>query len=173
MIIYITGASGSGKSTLLKHISVPGYDLDTIYENNWKKHRKVETVQKGVKKDIEALVAKHKDVVFVGLQGKDDLTFTPDIIYILIRKDFEDYYRQKLVRDLNLLCKYKKDYEEILQKQPFDQFHNYFWSNSVVNMKSLAEFKEFVEKQNKNLKKDFPKAALLTVDEIQKELKKL
>lgn len=37
MIVYITGASGSGKTTLLKSLSVKGYDLDDIYENNWKK----------------------------------------------------------------------------------------------------------------------------------------
>ena len=30
----LIGASGSGKTTLLKSLSVKGYDLDDIYENN-------------------------------------------------------------------------------------------------------------------------------------------
>jgi len=37
MIVYITGASASGKTTVLKSLSVKAYDLDDIYENNWKK----------------------------------------------------------------------------------------------------------------------------------------
>jgi len=60
MIVYITGASGSGKTTLLKSLSVKGYDLDDIYENNWKKHKRIDTVQKGVIKDVNALVSEHK-----------------------------------------------------------------------------------------------------------------
>ena len=72
MIVYITGASGSGKTTLLKSLSVKGYDLDDIYENNWKKHKRIDTVQKGVIKDINILLSEHKNIVFVGLQGKDD-----------------------------------------------------------------------------------------------------
>ena len=116
MIVYITGASGSGKTTLLKSLSVKSYDLDDIYENNWKKHKRIDTVQKGVIKDINILLSKNKNIVFVGLQGKDNLPFIPDVIYILIRKDYEQYYRDKLVRDLNLLCKYKTDFEEVLKK---------------------------------------------------------
>jgi hypothetical protein len=170
MIIYITGASGSGKTTLLKKLNIKGYDLDDIYESNWKKHRKIETVEKGVKKDIEALLEKHKSIVFVGLQGKEQLPFTPDKVYILTRKDTEKYYRDKLVRDLNLLCKYKSEYEEVLRKVPFEEFRNHFWSNDIVNMKTLDDFKAYVEKINKSIKKDFPKAEIATADEIAKSI---
>ena len=170
MIVYITGASGSGKTTLLKSLSVKGYDLDDIYENNWKKHKKIDTVQKGVIKDVSALVSQHKNIVFVGLQGKDNLPFTPDIVYILIRKDYEQYYRSKLVRDLNLLCKYKSEFEEVLKKEPFDEFRNHFWSNDMVNMKSFDDFKKHVEKMNKSIQKDFPTAEMLTASEIIKKL---
>lgn len=173
MIIYITGASGSGKTTLLKKLSIKGVDLDDIYEDNWKKHRTVKTVEQGVKKDIEALISSHKNIAFVGLQGKDQLPFTADAVYILIRKDIEQYYRDKLVRDLNLLCKYKSEFEEVLKKEPFDQFRNHFWSNDIVNMKSLEDFKKHVNKMNTYIKKDFPKAELLSADEIQKSIKKL
>ena len=58
------------------------------YENNWKKHKTIDTVQKGVVKDINAIVSKNKDTIFVGLQGKDNVPFTPDVVYILIRKDY-------------------------------------------------------------------------------------
>jgi GTPase SAR1 family protein len=166
MIVYITGASGSGKTTLLKSLSVKGYDLDDIYESNWKKHKKVETVQKGVIKDINILLSKHENIIFVGLQGKDNLPFTPDVVYILIRKDYEKYYRDKLVRDLNLLCKYKSEFEEVLIKEPFDQFRNHFWSNDIVNMKSFDEFKKHIDKMNKSIQTDFPNSELLTASEI-------
>jgi len=170
MIVYITGASGSGKTTLLKSLSVKGYDLDDIYENNWKKHKRIDTVQKGVIKDINTLLSEHKHIVFVGLQEKDNLPFTPDVVYILIRKDYEQYYRSKLVRDLNLLCKYKSDFEEVLKKEPFDEFRNHFWSNDMVNMKTFDEFKKHVEKMNKSIQKDFPTAEMLTASEIMKKL---
>jgi hypothetical protein len=171
MIVYITGASGSGKTTLLKGLSVKGYDLDDIYESNWKKHKKIETVQKGVIKDINILLSKHKNIIFVGLQGKDNLPFTPDAVYVLIRNDYEQYYRDKLVRDLNLLCKYKNDFEEVLKKAPFDEFRNHFWSNDIVNMKSFDEFKKHIDKMNKSIQKDFPKSELLTASEIIKKIK--
>ena len=173
MIVYITGASGSGKTTLLKSLSVKGYDLDDIYENNWKKHKKLDTVQKGVIKDINILLSKNNNIVFVGLQGKDDLPFIPDVIYILIRKDYEKYYRDKLVRDLNLLCKYKTDFEEVLRKKPFDEFRKHFWSNDIVNMKSFDEFKKYVDKMNNSIKKDFPTAEILMASEIIKKIHKL
>jgi GTPase SAR1 family protein len=173
MIVYITGASGSGKTTLLKSLSVKRYDLDDIYENNWKKHKRIDTVQKGVIKDINILLSEHKNIVFVGLQGKDNLPFTPDVVYILIRKDYEQYYRDKLVRDLNLLCKYKNEFEEVLKKKPFDEFRNNFWSNDIVNMKSFDEFKKYVEKMNNSIKKDFPTAEILTASEIIKKIKTL
>jgi GTPase SAR1 family protein len=172
MIVYITGASGSGKTTLLKSLSVKGYDLDDIYENNWKKHKRIDTVQKGVIKDINALLSEHKNIVFVGLQGKDNLPFTPDVVYILIRKDYEQYYRDKLVRDLNLLCKYKNDFEEVLKKEPFDEFRNHFWSNDIVNMKSFDEFKKYLDKMNNSIKKDFPTAEILTASELIKKINK-
>ena len=170
MIVYITGASGSGKTTLLKSLSVKGYDLDDIYENNWKKHKRIDTVQKGVIKDINILVSKNKNIVFVGLQGKDNLPFTPDVVYILIRKDYEQYYRDKLVRDLNLLCKYKTEFEEVLKKEPFDEFRNHFWSNDIVNMKSFDEFKKYLDKMNNSIKKDFSTAEFLTASEIIKKI---
>jgi hypothetical protein len=173
MIVYITGASGSGKTTLLKQLPIKGYDLDDIYENNWKKHKKIDTVQKGVIKDINILLSEHKNIVFVGLQGKDNLPFTPDVVYILIRKDYEQYYRDKLVRDLNLLCKYKKDFEEVLNKTPFDEFRNHFWSNDIVNMKSFDEFKKYVDKMNKSIQTDFPTAEFLKASEIIKKIKTL
>ena len=173
MIIYITGASGSGKTTLLEKISIKGYDLDDIYESNWKKHRKFETVQKGVKRDINILLSKHKNIVFVGLQGKEQLPFSPDLVYILVRKDYEQYYRDKLVRDLNLLCKYKKDFEEVLAKEPFDEFRNHFWSNDIVNMKTFDEFKQYIDKMNKSIQADFSEAEQLTANEINIKLKKM
>ena len=173
MIVYITGASGSGKTTLLKSLSVKAYDLDDIYENNWKKHKKVDTVQKGVIKDINILVSKNKNIVFVGLQGKDTLPFTADVVYILIRKDYEHYYRDKLVRDLNLLCKYKTDFEEVLKKEPFDEFRNHFWSNDIVNMKTFDEFKQYVDKMNKSIQADFSEAEQLTANDINIKLKKM
>ena len=154
MIVYITGASGSGKTTLLKSLSVKGYDLDDIYENNWKKHKTIDTVQKGVIKDVNILLSKNKNTIFVGLQGKDTLPFTPDVVYILIRKEYEQYYRDKLVRDLNLLCKYKNEFEEVLIKEPFD------------------EFKKYVDKINKSIQKDFPSSEMLTASEILKKINK-
>jgi GTPase SAR1 family protein len=171
MIIYITGASGSGKTTLLHKLPIKGYDLDDIYEANWKKHRKVETVQKGVKKDIESIVLKHKNVIFVGLQGKEQLQFTPDKVYVLIRNDYDQYYRDKLVRDLNLLCKYRSEFEDVLRKKPFEEFRDHFWSNDIVNMKSLDEFKQFIEKIHKGIRADFSKAEFLTASEIIKNIK--
>ena len=166
MLIYITGASGSGKTTLLKQLPMRCYDLDDLYIANWKIHRKPTTVQKGVQEDVAKLIAKHKDLVFIGMQGKEDLPFTPDAVYILVRKDYDNYYRQKLVRDLHLLCDNKKDVEDVFAKKPFEEFRLHFWSNSVVNMKSLDEFKESVEKTNRLFKKDFPKALFLTAKEI-------
>jgi len=166
MIIYITGASGSGKTTLLHKLPMKAYDLDEIYGDNWEKHRKIETVQKGVKKDIDALISRHKDLVFVGLQGKEDLVFNPDVVYILIRNDYEKYYRDKLVRDLNILCDSKKAFERVLMKEPFSEFRNYFWSNDIVNMKSFEDFKLYIEKINKNIQADFPRAQKLTADKI-------
>ena len=166
MIVYITGASGSGKTTLLKKIPIKGYDLDDIYESNWKKHRKIDTVERGVKKDIDELVHKHKTIVFVGLQSKEQLPFNPDITYILVRKDYDTYYRDKLVRDLNLLCKYKDDFEEVLRKKPFEEFRDHFWSNSMVNMKSFDDFKQYVTKMNKSIQTNFPGAEMLTSTEI-------
>ena len=166
MIIYITGASGSGKTTVLKSLPIKGFDLDDIYEANWKKHKKLETVQKGVKHDIDELVAKYKNVVFVGLQSKEQLAFTPDAVFLLVRTDYEEYYRQKLVRDLKLLCEGQKEYEEVLMKKPFDEFRNYFWSNDIVNMKTLDEFKKYVKKMNKLIKDDFPMAKQCTASEM-------
>lgn len=173
MIIYITGASGSGKTTVLKLLPIKGYDLDDIYEANWKKHRKIETVQKGVKQDIDALVSKHPILVFVGLQGKEHLVFNPDHVILLYRTDYEQYFRQKLVRDLKLLCEGQKEYETILLKKPFDEFRNYFWSNDMVNMKTLDEFKTRVEKTNKAIQTDFPGAKSMTSSEIPKFIKTL
>lgn len=172
MIVYITGASGSGKTTILKSLSMKGYDLDDIYESNWKKHKKFETVQEGVKKDIRNLASKHKNIVFVGLVGRNNLPFTPDVVYILVRKDYEQYYRDKLVRDLNLLCKYKGEFEEVLRKEPFDEFRLHFAFNDIVNMKSFDEFKKYIEKNTKIIQKDFPTAEVLTASEIVKKLNK-
>jgi len=156
----------------LKSLSIKGYDLDDIYENNWKKHKKIDTVQKGVIKDINILLSKHKDIIFVGFQRKDNLPFTPDSVYILIRKDYEQYYRDKLLRDLNLLCKYKNDFEEVLKKTPFEEFRNHFWSNDIVNMKSFDEFKKYVDKMNKSIQKDFPTSKMLTASEIIRKIKR-
>jgi adenylate kinase family enzyme len=171
MIIYITGASGSGKTTLLKKSPIKGYDMDDIYASNWKKHKTMDAVQKGAQKDTAALIAKHTHIVFVGLQGKDDLPFTPDIVYILVRKDYEQFYRDKLVRDLNLLCENKKDFEQVLAKEPFKDFRNHFWSSSIVNMKPLDEFKKDTEKMTKHLQDDFKGAPALSADAILKKLK--
>jgi len=171
MIIYIVGASGSGKTTLLKKVPIPGYDLDDIYETNWNKHRKWETVQKGAKKDIETLTKKHKDIVFVGLQFNKDLAFSPDVVYILIRTDYEKFYRDKLVRDLNLLCDNKKEYERVLSKEPVNEIKKHFGFNDIVNMKSFDDFKLDVEKTNKDIQKEFPKAETFTADKLLIKLK--
>jgi hypothetical protein len=171
MIIYVTGASGSGKSTLLKKIPIKGYDLDDIYESNWKKHRRVDTVQKGVKKDIEALVSKHKDIVFVGLQSREQLPFNPDRVYVLVRKDYEAYYRDKLIRDLNLLCKYKDDFEDVLRHKPFEEFRDNFWANDIVNMKPFDEFKKHVDRMTAKIHTDFPNSMVLTANEILAKIK--
>ena len=173
MIIYITGASGSGKTTALKSLPIKGFDLDDIYEANWKKHKKIETVQKGVRHDIDEIVSKHTHVAFVGLQGKQDLVFSPDAVVLLVRTDYEAYYRQKLVRDLKLLCEGQKEYEDILMKKPFDEFRNYFWSNDIVNMKTLDEFKKFVKKMNGAIKEDFPSAKQCTASELPTHIHKL
>lgn len=173
MIIYITGASASGKTTLLQKIPIKGYDLDDVYESNWEKYKTITAVQKGVKKDIDELISKQANIVFVGLQGTADLTFKPDLVFILVRTDYEKYYRQKLIRDLNLLCENKKEFEEVLAKEPFDEFRNHFWSNDIVNMKSFGDFKLHVEKMNNSIQKDFPKAEILTADKIINKLTKL
>lgn len=173
MIVYITGASGSGKTTILKDLPIKGYDLDNLYHSNLQKHKKVSAVHKGVKKDIDVLLSKHKHIVFIGAQSKEDMPFTPDIVYILVRKDYEQYYRDKLIRDLNLLCKYKNEFVDVLTKEPVIDFKNHFWSNSIVDMKSLDEFKKYVNKTNSNLQKNFPDAKMLTYDTIVNKLKKL
>jgi len=172
MIIYITGASGSGKTTILKQLPIKGYDLDNIYFSNWQKHKKIETVQKGVIKDINILLSKHKDIVFVGPNGSDNLPFRPDVVYILIRRDYEQYYRDKLIRDLNLLCKYKNENIETLKNQSFEYIRQKFWSNDIVNMKSFDEFKKHVDKINKSFQKDFPNAEILTASEIIRKINK-
>ena len=171
MIIYITGASGSGKTTILSHVT--GYDLDDLYEANWKKHRTFAAVQKGVKKDAAAIIAANKTAVFVGLQGSADLPFKPDHVILLVRKDYEAYFRQKLVRDLKLLCDGQAEYIEILKHKPFSEFRNYFWSNDVVGMKTLDEFKAHVLKMNAAIKADFPTAKTLVAAEIPKYIRKL
>jgi len=173
MIIYITGASGVGKTYAMKSISLPSYDLDDIYEDAWKHHRLPSTVQQAVKEDIEKKVKAHKHVVFVGLQGADDLVFTPDAVILLVREDYEAYFRQKLVRDLGLLCKYKSEYEDILTTKPINEFRNYFWSNDVVSMKSLDEFIQHIEKINKAIRKDFPGVIEVNPKHLAKELKKV
>ena len=173
MIIYITGASGVGKTYALKSITLPSYDLDDIYEEAWKHHKLVSTVQKAVKEDIDKKVKKHKDVIFVGLQGPEDLVFTPDEVILLVRDDYETYFRQKLTRDLGLLCKYKSEYEDIIKTKPIDEFRNYFWSNDMVSMKSLDDFIQHVKKINTSIRKGFPSLYESTADELKKVIKKL
>jgi len=166
MIIYITGASGSGKTTVLKSLPMKGYDLDDIYENNWKKHRKVETVLKGVKKDVSELISKHKDIVFVGAYDPDQIYFTPDVVIILVRTDYEKYYRQKLVRDLKILCDNQNEYNELFMKSPLDEIKLNFKYNEIVNMRSIDEFKAWVLKINNGFKELYPQAKMLQFNEI-------
>jgi energy-coupling factor transporter ATP-binding protein EcfA2 len=174
MIIYITGASGAGKTTVLKTLPIPAYDLDDLYTAGWKHHRKVELVQKSVKREVAKLVASHPHIAFVGLQGSEDVPFHPDHVILLVRTDYEMYYRQKLVRDLRLLCENQKMYEETFMKEPLDTIKRfYFWSNSVVGMTSLEEFKASVEKMNVALQKDFPKAIALDFKHVPAFIKKL
>ena len=175
MLIYITGASGCGKTTVLKSLRpfVPGYDLDDLYEANWKKHRTMATVQKGVIKDVNSIISANKDVVFVGLQGSTDLPFKPDLVILLVRKDYEDYFRQKLVRDLKLLCEGQAEYVDILKNKPFSEFRNYFWSNDVVGMKTLKEFKAYVHKMNAAIKTDFPQAKVMLSCKIADFIRKI
>lgn len=174
MLIYITGASGSGKTTVLKSLppSLASYDLDDLYEANWKKHRTMATVQKGVIKDVNSIISANKNVVFVGLQGSADIPFKPDLVILLVRKDYEDYFRQKLVRDLKLLCEGQAEYIDILKNKPFSEFRNYFWSNDVVGMKTLDEFKAYVHKMNAAIKADFPQAKVMTSGKIAEFLRK-
>lgn len=158
MIIYITGASGVGKTTVLSKVPIPGFDLDDLYEKQWKKTSSLAKVKAGLKEDIERLEKRHGSIVLVGLQGKEDLVFQPDKVILLVRKDYEQFFRQKLVRDLGLLCQYKKDFEDVFLHKPFAEFRNYVWSNDVVGMKSLDEFKKGVLKVNAKIKADFPDA---------------
>lgn len=166
MILYITGASGTGKTTLLKSLPIKGYDLDDIYENNWKKHRKIETVLKGVKKDISELISKNKNILFVGAYDSEQIFFVPDVVIILVRTDYEKYYRQKLVRDLKSLCENQKEYEELFMKSPVEDIQINFKYNEVVNMRSIDDFKVWVHKMNKSFKDEYPKAKTMTFDEI-------
>ena len=119
-----------------------------------------------MKKDIAALTAKHTTIVFVGLQSSEQLPFVPDRVFLLVRKDTEQYYRDKLIRDLHLLCQYKAEFEKVLAKEPFSEFRNHFWSNDVVGMKGLEEFKRHTDKLMAAIKADFPKAEICTADEI-------
>lgn len=173
MIIYITGASGVGKTTVMKDLPIKSYDLDDLYEKQWKLSSNPQKVKKGVKEDIEGLTKKHKNLCFVGLAMRADLPFTPDHTFILIRKDWEQYYRQKLVRDLELLCKYKKDFIEVLEGAPLKEFRNHFWSNDVVNMKSLEDFKKHQEHITKAIQKDFSGAKQMEAKEVVKFIQKV
>lgn len=174
MIIYITGASGVGKTTVLKTLPIPAYDLDDLYTTAWKHHRTQLTVQKSVKREVAKLVTAHPHIAFVGLQGSEDVPFHPDHVILLVRTDYEMYYRQKLVRDLRLLCENQKMYEETFMKEPLDTMKRfYFWSNSVVGMTSLEEFKASVDKMNAALQKDFPKAIALDFKKVPPFIKKL
>jgi energy-coupling factor transporter ATP-binding protein EcfA2 len=174
MIIYITGASGAGKSTVLKTLPIPGYDLDDLYKAGWQHHRKLELVQKSVKREVAKLVAAHPHIAFVGLQGSDQVPFAPDHVILLVRTDYEMYYRQKLVRDLRLLCENQKMYEETFMKEPLDTMKRfYFWSNSVVGMTTLEEFKSSVEKMNTSIQKNFPDAVALEFKRIPAFIRKL
>jgi hypothetical protein len=166
MLVYITGPSGAGKTTVMKTLPVRSYDLDDLYEAEWKTKKTVAQVNKGVKARIEELQKRAKNLCFVGLQGKEDLPFTPDLMIILERTDYEVFFRQKLVRDLDLLCKYKKDFKDVLENKPFEEFRNYFWSNDVVGMKTLEEFTALLKKRYAALRKDFPGAHGLTAAEI-------
>lgn len=173
MIIYITGPSGSGKTTLIKMLPIKSFDLDDLYEKQWKKTNNINKVLKYVKDDIQKKIEKYKNIVFVGLQGKDDLLFKPDTIIILERTDYETFYRQKLVRDLHLLCRDKSDIEDVFKNKPFSDFRNYVWSNSVVNLKSLDDFIKDVKKMYKAIKKDFPKSINLEFKDIPKYIKSI
>lgn len=166
MIIYITGASGVGKTTVLKRVPIAGFDLDDLYEKQWKKTSSLAKVKAGLKEDIERLEKRHGEIVLVGLQGKEDLVFRPDAVILLVRKDYEQFFRQKLVRDLGLLCKYKKDFEDVFLHKPFGEFRNYVWSNDVIGIKSLDEFKKGVEKVNTKIKADFPEAKACEANQV-------
>jgi hypothetical protein len=120
-----------------------------------------------VKREVAKLVAAHPRIAFVGFYGANQIQFAPDHVILLVRTDYEMYYRQKLVRDLRLLCENQKDYEETFMKEPLDIIkHKYFTATAVVGMTSLEEFKTSVEKMNAALQKDFPDAVALEFKKI-------
>jgi hypothetical protein len=166
MIIYVTGEPGSGKTFLLKSLSIPGYDLDDIYNEQWKHHRKWEIVQKGAKKKIDSLIEKHKNIVFVGYLNKKSLGFNPDYVFILYRDDYEQYYRQKLIRDFTYLIKDKKEWLETFKKAPVDELKLADPHSEILNFKTLKEFIEKNKIQIRKMKADFPEAKLMKAKDI-------
>lgn len=166
MIIYITGAPGVGKTHILSNLLIKGYDLDMIFDNNCKKYSTYELVQEGCKKDIEEIIKNSANIVFVGYQGKEQLFFTPDIVILLIRTDYEYYYRQKLIKDFKFLCLHYNEYENIIMKTNINELSSYFTYNEIVKMRSLQEFIDWVQLVNKLIIDDFPNAKNYTFSEV-------
>jgi len=166
MIIYITGAPGVGKTHILSNLSIKGYDLDIIFDNNCKKYSTYELVQEGYKKDIEEYIKSNNNIIFVGYQGKEQLFFTPDIVILLIRTDYEYYYRQKLLKDFKFLCVHHNEYENIIMRTEINELSNYFIYNEVVKMKTLSEFINWLKLVNQLVIDDFPNAKICTFSEV-------
>lgn len=166
MIIYITGAPGVGKTQILSKLSIHGFDLDDIFDNNCKKYNIFEKVIEEYKKDINDIISKNSTVVFVGYQESKQLFFKPDIVILLIRNDSEKYYRQTLIRDLHFICKNHIELEHIFEKNPINEINSYFSYNEIVSIKTFDIFKNSILRINKLILDDFPDVKTLTESEV-------
>jgi hypothetical protein len=177
MIIYITGAPGVGKSNILNNVSIKNNviinDLDIIFDNNCKKYSIYELVQEGCKKDIEEIIKNNTNIIFVGYQEKEQLFFTPDVVILLVRTDYEYYYREKMLKDYKFLCEHHSEYENIIMKTNIDELPSYFIYNEIVKMRSLQEFIDWVQLVNKVVLDDFPNAKMYTFSEVIEYINKL
>jgi Cdc6-like AAA superfamily ATPase len=166
MIIYITGAPGVGKTHILSKLFIQGFDLDNIFDNNCKKYNTFEKVIEEYKKDINDIILKNSTVVFVGYQESKQLSFKPDIVILLIRNDFEKFYRQKLISDLHFLCENQVELENIFTKKPPNEISSFFSYNEIIGMNTFDKFKNSILTINKLILNDFPDVKTLTESEV-------
>lgn len=173
MLIYITGAPGVGKTQILSKLNIKGFDLDNIFDNNCNKYNTFEKIMEEYKKDINDIISKNSTVVFVGYQESKQLYFKPDIVILLIRNDYEKYYRQKLIKDLHFMCKNHIELENIFEKNPISEISSYFSHNEIVGMKTFDKFKNSILTINKLILDDFLDVKTLTESEVLEYIKRL